>query len=255
MNLISELKEKAPEECPRVKGFFLRNNNTGEIIPSRCKTYDCPYCGWRKGFRLQKALENYFQSFEHIRLFTFTFRNRIDSNKLADPKFQLWITKQCNEIWRRFINNVRRLPDSARYMREFKYVKVLEFTKKGFPHFHVLVDRFLCIRTFTRLWRSAVNQVWKSTGINGGINIRHSLNARGASRYVAKYVLKSAIDISTMRKKYRLWSKSAGVCLFPKVVNPETWVFLDMRNVRLNSSNTRITSRIDTESGEILEFG
>lgn len=255
MNLISELKSKAPEECPRVKGFYLRNNDTGEIIPSRCKCYDCEYCGWRKGVRLQKALEDYFKSYEHIRLFTFTFRNNYDTDKLADPKFQLYITRKCNEVWRRFINNIRRLPESAKYMREFKYVKVLEFTKKGFPHFHVLVDRFLCIRTFTKFWRRAVNQVFKKTGINGGINIRHSLNARGASRYVAKYVLKSAIDISTMRKKYRLWSKSAGVTIFPIREKLETWVFLDMRKIPLNSSEYRITSRLDETTGEILEFG
>lgn len=91
------------------------------VISVGCRRWACPFCGRRRVAALARKVEDA----EPNRLVTLT----------VDPK--LW------ESPRHAYDGTRRaLAPFTRAMRrggEFEYLRVLELTKKGWPHYHLLV--------------------------------------------------------------------------------------------------------------------
>lgn len=85
----------------------------------------------------------------------------------------------------------------------FKYMLVVEWTKKGLPHLHVLVDRFIP--------RSFATRAWVECG-GGRVNkfsyLGNHAHSQRAVLYTLKYITKS-MDISL--RGCRRWSVSNGI--------------------------------------------
>jgi hypothetical protein len=213
------------DHCPNAEGLWLVNLKTGEYHEANCKSYSCPYCSTKKKQRLYSALRSYLSQFTNIKLFTFTIR----SSLFASPELSV---KPSSEIWRRFINNVRRCSFLSYEEKNFDYVRVSEYTKKGFVHFHVIVHTYLPLKILNNIWWTAINQVCHTKGRHGNIDIsKHKHTSKSAAGYVCKYVLKSAV---VCYLKHRLYSKSKSCILFKKKVSNGEWLFVNARNSRID---------------------
>ena len=240
--------------CLHCDGLFFINVLTGEKISAKCKSYSCEYCGPRKAFRLEQALAVYFKQFKHIRMFTFTFRTTAFDNAGAE-------NKAASEIWRRFVNNLRRCNSLVDAQKNVNFVRVLEFTKRGYPHFHCFFMEYLPIQVIQGLWNNAVNKILGSTGCNGNVNVSYSgpagknkgkpnFTAESAAKYAAKYVLKAARE---KKDNMRLWSKSNSVSIFPSHISTGEWTFLNMRSSLLNLEELSVTSRPLADSSQKIK--
>jgi hypothetical protein len=219
-------------DCERTAGLYLININKKHLVHLSCKAYKCPVCGPRKAHRLQDALLNLFNSYEHIRLFTFTYRTSVFCS--VEECYE-----KSSEIWRRFITYMRRTKTLSESQRNFNFVKVVEFTKAGYIHYHVFVDSYLPWKICQSLWLAAIESVMCKGGKNGHVNIKHSFSAEGAANYVAKYVLKSALE---KKNNIRIWSRSAGFVLFTPSEHSHEYEFLSLRNSKLNLSLFSVSS-------------
>ena len=215
------------KECPNKKGYTLLNLNTGEIGELNCNTYYCDYCGPRKVARLKKAIYEAVRPNEYVRMFTFTFRSTHFVN-------QEHCIIRAREIWRRFINNIRRDKSLSKKARNFQYIKLVEFHLSGYPHFHVLGDQYMPQKVLYYHWRNAINTVMGWDGNHGTVNAKGHRSARGAAYYVAKYVTKTSKSYEKYnlapvfnweRRRFRLYSKSSMFKLFPKKCPIHRWQF------------------------------
>jgi DNA-directed RNA polymerase subunit RPC12/RpoP len=220
--------------CPKCDGLYLYNKTTSDVINVSCKSYSCPYCGYRKLFKLKKGIEKVLGNYQHIRLFTFTFRTSV----FGSPEHCL---QKSSEIWRRFINNLRRCQALTTEQRNVQFIRVLELTYRGFVHYHVFMLDYIPWSVAQGLWNNAINTVMVSNGKNGHVNIRHSFTAQQAAKYVSSYVTKT---IQKLRGKLRVWSKSNGITVFePRVVTGE-YVFVNARFSDLNLVIFSLTSQL-----------
>lgn len=219
--------KNAPKHCPNLGVYHIVNTKTGEIVQLPCNTYACPVCGERKAFKLQKALEAKFECFDYVRMFTFTFRTSVFFN-------QKHAIIRASEIWRRFINNVRRDKRLNAKLRNFQYVKLIEFTKRDYPHYHVLCDRYMPVKILSEHWNHAINTVCNNHGYNGSVNAKGMKSSKQAARYVTKYVLKTAREFkgkldkyfSFKRNKLKLYTKSSLMKLFYPKSSLDHWEFI-----------------------------
>jgi hypothetical protein len=232
--------------CPNCESYILINEQSGEILRLGCKRYACEVCGPKKAYKLKKAITNYLKNFKFIRLFTYTVRTTI----FKDVRH--W-NKLSREVWRRYINNIRRnklLTDSQRH---FQYIKVVEFTKKGYIHFHVIQTHYLDWVVCYRAWNEAIavvlgrSLVWSDNKIIncdqlGAVNIKGIANAKHATNYIVKYLVKSAKDVAEKSytlmgvevKRVRLWSKSERVSFFRKKEGCHGWRFTIVAREEIN---------------------
>ena len=246
--ITGQIKETATKiklaHCERCNGLFFLNINSGEFLNANCKAYCCEYCGPKKAYRLQLAFTDYFKQFKHLRLFTFTFRTSIFNNTFD-------VQKASSQIWRRFINNLRRSTSLSNFQKNVDYVRVIEFTRKGYPHFHVFFTEYLPVQVIRGLWNNAINTVCNTKGNNGNIDVSYSgpgakrgnhgnFTPESAAKYIAKYVLKSAQENPN---RMRRWSKSGKIRLFPDKVSTNEWRFLNLRSSFLDLNTLCVTSQ------------
>lgn len=136
------------------------------IVAVTCKRWGCRYCGEKKainlGFRVQLADPN--------KLITLTTNPKV----YETPRMAYEDTR-------------RKLADFSKLIRKeigsFEYLRILEVTKKGWPHYH-LVARSGYIP------HSLVSSVWK--GLTGApiVDIRKIKKLENVAKYVMKYLCK-----------------------------------------------------------------
>ena len=235
--------QAALTQCPRSIGYYLLNKHTGEFTNATCKSYSCPFCAPRRLFRLRSAIQQVLSSYKHIRMATFTFRT---GNLKPTQQHVL----QTSEVWRRFLNNIRRDQRFRESQRHFDYIRISELTVNGHIHFHVIISEFLPAKLVRSVWRHAIQTVTGRPGKNGFVKFTHSLNSKSAAIYVSKYVSKAAKEHSL---RYRLYSHSKKWVLFQKKEKDPNWVFLNARLTSLNLYTNVISSPDDVKSHIILD--
>lgn len=223
--------------CPRCQGLFFYNPDTAQILKMKCKTYSCPFCGGKKAKSLEIGITKWIEKWELRRLWTFTYRTTM---------FQDYTDIECikfsSQIWHYFITYVRRHPALNKTLRNFQYIRVLEFTKKGFPHYHCFFDRYLPIQIMHSCWCSAINTVMKTSGTMGNVDIaKHCHDAVKAAAYVVKYVLKS-VDEFPSNRGFRLYTKSSRVSLFEKFAKNGKWYMINCFHSLLDLEIVRVTA-------------
>ena len=132
----------------------------------RCKSWTCPKCRAKKAKRYAKRTFDMFQGVEHVRFLTVTFdRSR--------GLLETWI--EAAKCWNRF-----RTAFVKRYGK-VKYCRVVEPQRDGYPHYHILLDRYIPPGWLTRELKSA-----------GFGKIRHIrlITSKEAFYYVLKYLKK-----------------------------------------------------------------
>jgi hypothetical protein len=211
--------------CPNCGGHMLQNMETGELLRIGCKRYDCPVCGKYRAFRLTKALRTYLKKWKMIRMMTLTYRTTIFRDALQCANYS-------SRIFATYTTNLRRHPQATGYEKGVQYIKFAEFTKNGFIHYHVLVDRYIRWEIAVEAWNKAIHTVMKIPGEykamskktnhtpeereenkkhyvgsvnftsrkqNEIVNIDGTIHYKKAAGYITKYVVKACKEF---RAKY-----------------------------------------------------
>lgn len=95
----------------------------------------------------------------------------------------------------RFIKKLRQIVCNDLYP-QFRYLYVIELTKRGRPHFHVLVDFQLVdydiSTTDMKEYERYLAEIWS----HGFTKVKQITNSKGAGHYISKYLTKEPIDTS-----------------------------------------------------------
>ncbi|HEY5125423.1 MAG TPA: hypothetical protein VIK14_16955 [Ignavibacteria bacterium] len=222
------------KSCPNHSAsFYFQNTTTGKSIPLSCNKYSCPYCGRIKARKLYAGMFKYFQQFEYIRFWTITLSSTHCRHPLKHYEF-------LQEIWRRFIIEIRRNKYFSKKERAFQYVRVSEFhegehgkfleiNNNGYIHFHVLATEYLEVTILQKLLNHITEEVMLVPGKQANIKMKGFKGHKDAAHYVTKYVMKSAKQLEKYQKK---WTKSGKTALFEKKIPSGDWILLN-RNMDL----------------------
>ncbi len=160
--------ELLADTCPSAKtlvGFSLTLDRWC-VIQIRCKRWGCRHCGQRKtthlGWRCEDAMPN--------RLITLTVNNT------------LWETPR--DAYERTKGKVTQLATRLRRVYgEFEYLRVLEVTKLGWPHYHLIVRSGY-------IPQKVLSSVWSDLTGAFIVDVRKIKKRQDVYFYVVKYLSK-----------------------------------------------------------------
>lgn len=176
--------EHYSETCPAAKTLaaYSETLKTNVIIQIRCKRWGCRHCGTRKvihyAWRCEDARPN--------RLVTLTVATRSWEN----PRAAYEGTK----------GRVTQLAVRLRRTHgEFEYMKVLEVTKNGWPHYHLIVrSEYIPQQTISNIWADLTGAPI--------VDVRKLNKSRDVYFYVMKYLAKQKYVPWTTRRVS--WTKN-----------------------------------------------
>jgi hypothetical protein len=172
---------KQQEKMPKAKKGKQRNSRTREDMdPEHLK---------RSIIRAKKEMRHKLLMMQSDRMLTLTYRDNVTDLNLAYnhlAKFE----KYCRRYW-----------------REFPFVAVPEFQKRGAVHFHIALNRFYHVGILRAFWHKAIGSK------DGNIHITSPTtggqwNRVKIARYMAKYMAKAVDQQEIGRKRY---SSSRGI--------------------------------------------
>jgi len=223
-----EYEESQYTSCPNIRSYLkFVNTTTGVVIPVPCNSYSCPYCGKFKARRLYNALYSYFKQFKIIRFWTFTISSDIGCTKKEHYKI-------FTEVWRRFINEIRRNVLFSKKQKNFQYVRVAEPHKSGYIHFHAIFTEYFPRDVLQKLWDNLCKRLTGREKHTGTCIVKGIISTKNACRYISKYVLKS---VNYLFKHSKKWTKSGKTGIFPKKAKNGEWTILTIgrdRNLHNN---------------------
>jgi len=134
---------------------------------TRCGSRFCSACSSQKSTEWQRKIIGSFAQKKCI-MITLTFDDRAP-DPFIDPAYY-------SRVWDTFVKRLRRKYPALCYAR------IVELTRKGRPHFHVLVDRYIPQRYVS----------WAFSNCGGGtIAYCQYVDPGRSAKYVTKYVTKS----------------------------------------------------------------
>lgn len=164
----------------------------------RCRTWGCPVCGPRRARRVKGHIIDVAKEHRLNRLMTLTMR--VGSEGRRDP------TEYLMSKWNAFRTRLRqRYPDMV-------YLWVREYTKRGYPHLHILVNKYVPFE-----W---LKGAWSQLGAGTFVNIKYVDMHRVVS-YLSKYLKKDILVLHHPRKSHR-WGGSRETVMERKV-SPGGW--------------------------------
>ena len=122
-------------------------------------------------------------------------------------KFAVPHLRMCFNKFREYLRRKYDVPPT--------YISVLEFTKAGVPHLHVLIDRYI-----PQAW---ISDAWEKLG-GGKIVFIKRVTIEKVARYLSKYLTKELL-LSAPKGSRRLCT-SRSIKLFPKFDSEISWELL-----------------------------
>lgn len=196
------------KRCPRRGYLGLTCNNGDElIIERRCKTWDCKSCKWQNYQRIVDMIT--YGCLTQGPYYVITVTLKADRQRNLDAKYVGGLfSRLLREVWK----------DSRE--QTMRWFKVVELTKKGTPHFHLIVGgigtmRDNCLRPeagndrsknlpFNRRWLArqcdCLAHVWSKrwdriTGHESFIvDAERVYSSAGIGSYLCKYLVKGFAD-------------------------------------------------------------
>jgi hypothetical protein len=174
-----------------VKAAVKYEDGRATWVPVLCKRWTCDVCGFYRKAWLIRNIVKAMNELELDRFWTLTLNT---SGRTADESFD-----DLQEAWGKLHDRM------TRTFGRVEYVWVVEPTRAGYAHMHLLVNRYI-----PQAWMS-VNWL-KVTGDSRIVHVER-LTGRRAAAYLAKYVSKEATRrlASAGLKRRRLFGRSKGV--------------------------------------------
>jgi hypothetical protein len=178
---------------------------TGRTLYKRinCGSWTCSYCGPRRARTARAAIRGVAERLQLRYFLTLT----LDPKKLEHPKFAVPHLRLCFNKFREYLRR--------KYGESPRYVCVLEFTKAGVPHLHILFDRYI-----DQHW---ISDVWDSLG-GGRIVFIKRVTIQKISCYLSKYLTKELL-LSAPKGTRRI-TAARSIKLFPKFDSGVSWELL-----------------------------
>lgn len=162
----------------------LTHQTATKLVPATCGRWSCGSCGPRKARRLRRRLTRTTPT----RLITLTLR----PNPAASAREELARANRAWSIlWRRY---KRQFGDAA-----VGYAKIVELTKAGTPHLHIIAEMpYVPQRSLSAAWNALTGSYV--------VDIRRVRSRNGIGGYLTSYLTKALAVPEGMRK----WSAARG---------------------------------------------
>jgi hypothetical protein len=161
------------EKCGTNFSAIGHNFPDGPIFSAavwRCGSRFCPHCAKQRRSEILQKLQ-YFSKLKHTVKLELTFPDTSpDPNR--NPDFY-------SKAWDIFLKRIRRR------FPKFKYFRIVELTKRGIPHFHIIINQYI-----SQKW---ISKTFPECG-GGKITWIRKVDAGRAFVYVTKYISKVAAD-------------------------------------------------------------
>ena len=174
---------KISRPCPNGT-ILLEHPQAMKPLPAMCGSWRCSGCGPRKARRLRKRL----LLTTPTRLITLTLRP--DPAMTASQQLAV-ANRSWSILWRRYRRKFG--------PRAVGYAKIVELTKAGTPHLHILAEMpFIHARALSADWQRLTGAFI--------VDVRRVKSQRGVAIYLSSYLTKALNVPEGMRK----WSAARG---------------------------------------------
>ncbi len=215
-------------KCVNYAPFFAYRIGQGKgyaIVKGACHSWACPRCGILRAKREYGRIVEGCRALakEHQLYFlTITCKGRDISWEQSEAGYLTWTNK--------LLTTLRK--SAKKYELHWAYVQVTERQKRGHPHSHFLttyhphdlvdgskdswktVNGKLCLHRVPALRSNYLETRCVSAGLGSQYDISLVQSAEAASRYVAKYMFKESMFLTSWPKKWRRVRYSRS---FPKL--------------------------------------
>jgi hypothetical protein len=174
--------------CPdqSVVSFYDQNDGRLHLFLCVCKRWTCPYCGRVKRAKLEADIKT-------ARPNRFVTLTTCGHESESPRQIFDWTRRQISELAKVI----------RREGRDFEYLRALEATKTGYPHYHLLVrSPYLDQKELSRHWCHFTRAYI--------VDIRSLTKDEAAAKYVMKYLTKQHSISFTQRRLS--WTRN----FFPK---------------------------------------
>lgn len=221
--------------CVRAKNIRLVSHVSGKIHFVKCKTYKCESCGTAKKIQIQNKLQEFLNTCEYIRMWTFTISSKFTS---LEENSAIW-----SKAWRRFITELRRDFALSVKQRKTSYFRVAELHQSGYIHYHVCVNQYLPVQIIRALWQKCVAYAlgYYPKNAFANVNIKQISSAKAAAKYVSKYLEKGIAKVEYNNILRTSKSRDLPV-FFPKKISVCEFVVLNTRDAFAYSLYVRLKS-------------
>lgn len=210
--------------CPRPVGFFKGVEQDGNKLSVKsgnvaCKRWNCPVCGPKRGRNVrwrilngeicQAAIKLGYRSIYNIKFLTLTYPGREYREAYTASEAYDQMSSHCSNL----IDCLKKRHGN------FKYFRVYEKQRDGYPHFHILlVGEAISHRGILQ----EIEDLWREEYGMGFVNIRTEKfkSVEHSVRYLTKYLMKCP---ESVKKGSRIFSSSYGA-LVPIVKPKKLWV-------------------------------
>lgn len=252
--------------CVRAKNIRLVSHVSGKVHFVRCKTYKCESCGTAKKIKIQQKLQEFLNTCDYIRMWTFTISSKFSS---IEENAQIW-----SKAWRRFITELRRDFALSEIQRKCSYFRVAEIHKSGYIHYHVCVNKYLPVKIIRALWQKCVAYAlgYYPKVAFANVHIKAEMNAEIAAKYVSKYLEKGIaaeeyndiLRTSKSRDIPAFFPKKISVCEFVVLNEKDAFAyslyvrskmnFVSANLERIKNLDTNITNNVAYMPFELSEY-
>lgn len=210
------------------------DSKTGRKVFRRinCGGWTCPYCGPRRARTARASIRQHAEDLQLKYFLTLT----LDPSKLEGGMREAEFAVQ----YMRIVFNKFRVYLRRKYKEKPAYICVLEFTKKGVPHLHILIDRYI-----PQAW---ISNVWGTLG-GGRICFIKQVKVHQVARYLSKYLTKELL-LSAPKRTRRITCARA-IKLFPKFHSGIAWELLKS-SIWWNMAEWRC--RIGNRQGDLFRY-
>lgn len=158
-----------------------RKSGQAHVYSLRCKRWTCPTCAPRRRKRLiAEALEG-----QPNRFVTLT----VNPHWYGSPEER---GRRLVEAWRDYVREFRRLNPT----KELHYLAVIELTKLGEPHIHLICRS-------SRIPQAELS-AWMAKRMGAPVvDVRLVRGAREVAKYVSKYISKRPIKLGSLKRYWR----------------------------------------------------
>lgn len=168
--------------CPRA-GYIRLTSKIGAtvVVKSTCKTWGCKQCRERVKSRVLSMMSYGCLMLGECWLITVTYK--------TDGCGSVRNAASVAKDWAALLSRLRQSPD----MKSVAWFRVVELTKLGQPHLHLIVGGIGNgpWKEIQRRWR----EYWlEITGDSYIVDVRPVLGAYGAAAYLGKYLVKGLMD-------------------------------------------------------------
>ena len=227
-------KTKTISNCQKSWLILYKSTLLGDeylVTPHQCKSNYCPDCRARNLRAIRKGLYNTLAS-ERWRLVTLTL-----------PDHSLNLLETLCHIRKMFNNFTHRI---RRQYPDFKFIRAIEVHQSGFPHIHLVVNKFIPKSFISKSWHDCGGgytdiRVMRKCGICGGSLPcashpgNHKFNFKHAARYLTEEIEKKFQDPHKL-----------GVTFWQSGLKPITC----SRNIKLSSAKSEWEFKSATKDPE-----